>query len=311
MAFGEVVASSGYVSRLKARAWVGPVLMLSSAFIFSLMDCLIKFLNPSFRIWDIAFYRFGCGMAILVLLFGRHGNPFSTPDMKLLLVRGIAGCLSFLALVYALRMIPLSTAMVLFYSYPAFATLFASLFSYEKAGIQIVWAVLAFCGVVVFLDPHLEGGLLGQVMSLLGAAFAGIAVASIRKASKTNGPVIIYLYFCVTGAVVSFLPFVAGPRIPVTLTDGLMVAGIICTSVVAQLLMNHGFRYCGTCEGGLLLTSEVIFVAIYGFVFLGESITWRFWVGGMMILGSIVALSLSMPGARVLAPGKDGNGGRL
>ena len=39
------------------------------------------------------------------------------------------------------------------------------------------------------------------------------------------------------------------------------------------------------------MSSEVIFTAVVGIVFLGDPTTLRFWVGGLMILGSVVALN--------------------
>jgi hypothetical protein len=58
-------------------ATVGALLMLASAFLFAVLDGLIKLLGPPFRIWDIAFYRFACGLAILVLIMGRNFLCFS------------------------------------------------------------------------------------------------------------------------------------------------------------------------------------------------------------------------------------------
>ena len=39
------------------------------------------------------------------------------------------------------------------------------------------------------------------------------------------------------------------------------------------------------------MSSEVIFTAIVGITFLGDPATWRFWTGGLMIFGSVVALN--------------------
>jgi len=50
----------------KASLPAGPLLMLASAFLFSVLDGLIKLMGPAFRTWDIAFYRFGFGLVILV-----------------------------------------------------------------------------------------------------------------------------------------------------------------------------------------------------------------------------------------------------
>jgi hypothetical protein len=38
--------------------------MLGSAFIFAVLDVLIKLIGPEFRVWDIAFYRWGGGLLI-------------------------------------------------------------------------------------------------------------------------------------------------------------------------------------------------------------------------------------------------------
>ena len=51
----------------------GPLLMLAAAFMFGVLDGLIKLMGPSYRVWDIAFYRWGMGLVLLVIIFGRQG----------------------------------------------------------------------------------------------------------------------------------------------------------------------------------------------------------------------------------------------
>jgi drug/metabolite transporter (DMT)-like permease len=134
-------------------------------------------------------------------------------------------------------------------------------------------------------------------MSLVGAAFAGIAVSAVKKARETNGPVIIYLYFCLAGSVISFVPFVGEPQVPTSTIEWLVAGGIVGTSLIAQLLMNEGFHHCSSFEGGLLLTTEVFFVASWGIIFLHEPLTWKFCGGGTLILASIVAINRRMVAA--------------
>ena len=161
--------------RPRANAAVGPLLMLSAAFLFAVMDCLIKYSGSFLRVWDIAFYRFGCGMVILLLVFGWRRNPFNGHNDRMLLLRGVAGSLSFLSIALAFRLIPISTALVLFYVFPAFAALFSALLFGERLTKDLIWIVLALCGVAVILDSRIEGGILGQIMSLVGAAFGRLA----------------------------------------------------------------------------------------------------------------------------------------
>ena len=271
---------------------VGALLMLAAALLFAVLDGLIKLLGPPFRVWDIAFYRFACGLAILLPILGWKGNPFSGQDRKLLVVRGITGCCAFLALVAAIRLIPISTALVLFFSFPAFAAFFSPLIFKETiTRDEILFVIAALGGVAVLFDFSLHTSLLGQALAVLGGGFAGLTVSIIKKLRETNGPVVIYLYFCLLGSLISLPPFMANPQIPRVPVQWLMLGGIVFSALVAQLLMNQGFRYCKSWEGGLFLMAEVIFTSILGILFLGEPVTWRFWLGGAMVVGSAVALN--------------------
>ena len=271
---------------------VGALLMLAAALLFAVLDGLIKLLGPPFRVWDIAFYRFACGLAILLPIIGWKGNPFSGHDRKLLVVRGITGCCAFLALVAAIRLIPISTALVLFFSFPAFAAFFSPLIFKETiTRDEVLFVFAALAGVAVLFDFSLHTALLGQALAVLGGGFAGLTVSIIKKLRETNGPVVIYLYFCLLGSLISLPPFMANPQIPKVPVEWLMLGGIVTSALAAQLLMNEGFRYCKSWEGGLFLMAEVVFTSILGILFLGEPVTWRFWLGGAMVLGSAVALN--------------------
>ena len=270
----------------------GALLMLAAALLFAVLDGLIKLLGPPFRVWDIAFYRFACGLAILLPILGWKGNPFSGQDRKLLVVRGITGCCAFLALVAAIRLIPISTALVLFFSFPAFAAFFSPLIFKETiTRDEILFVIAALGGVAVLFDFSLHTSLLGQALAVLGGGFAGLTVSIIKKLRENNGPVVIYLYFCLLGSLISLPPFMANPQIPRVPVQWLMLGGIVFSALVAQLLMNQGFRYCKSWEGGLFLMAEVVFTSILGILFLGEPVTWRFWLGGAMVVGSAVALN--------------------
>lgn len=270
----------------------GALLMLAAAFLFAVLDGLIKLLGPPFRVWDIAFYRFACGLAILLPILGWKGNPFHGQNRKLLIARGITGCCAFLALVAAIRLIPISTALVLFFSFPAFAAFFSPLIFKENITRgEVLFVIAALSGVAILFDFNLRTALLGQALAVLGGGFAGLTVSIIKKLRETNGPVIIYLYFCLLGSIISLPPFIANPQIPSLPVEWLMLGGIVFSALAAQLLMNQGFRYCKSWEGGLFLMAEVVFTSILGILFLGEPVTWRFWLGGAMVLGSAVALN--------------------
>jgi drug/metabolite transporter (DMT)-like permease len=278
---------------LKANLPPGPLLMLSSAFLFSVLDGLIKLLGPAFRTWDIAFYRFGFGLVILIGILGWKGNPFKTDNLKLMIIRGITGSFAFLSLITAIRLIPISTAMVLFFSFPAFAALFSFLIFGERISKSEIICILgALLGASVLFDYQIAGNLFGQAAGLLSGVFAGLTVCFIKRLRETNGAAVIYLYFCLLGALISFPGFISQPQLPRSGIEWLMIGGIVFSSIAAQLLMNQGFQYCKSWEGGLFLTSEVVFTSMLGIVFLGEMVSWRFGLGGLLIVGSAVSINL-------------------
>jgi drug/metabolite transporter (DMT)-like permease len=279
-------------SRFLNSTVLGPLLMLTSACMFSVLDVLIKMIGPQFRVWDIAFYRWGGSFAVMVLIFSWRGNPFKTHNIKLMVLRSVTGCLAFLALITAIRLIPVSTAMVLFYSFPAFAALFSYLLFRERISKgEIYCLIVAICGVAILLEFKLGDNSLGNAIAFTGGAFAGLTISLIKKLRDKDGPVVIYLFFCLFGALAALPQFMAYPVIPDAISDWLMIGGVVGSSILAQLTMNQGFKYCKSWEGSLFLTSEMIFVAFFGIYFLGEQTTWRFWVGGLLILSSVIFLN--------------------
>ena len=200
--------------------------------------------------------------------------------------------MAFVCLVTAIRLLPVSTALVIFYSFPIFSALFSFLIYGERMGkLEIACTLIVLIGIGILFDFKWGEGLIGQIVALVGGVFAGITVTLIRSLRENNGPVIIYLYFCTMGSLVTAPIFFQQPVLPGNPVEWVMVLGIILTSVSAQLLMNQGFFYCRGWEGGVFMSSEVIFTAVIGIVFLGDPATWRFWIGGLMILASGVTLN--------------------
>lgn len=270
----------------------GPLFMLSAALLFTLLNIIIKSLGPSFRVWDIGFYRFCGGIVVILAVFWRHGNPYKGNDIRLLMIRGCTGSVAFVSIVTAIRLLPVSTAIVIFYSFPAFAAIF-SYFLYREtlSKHQLFCIVGVMVGVGVLFDFQLAGGILGQVMALVGAAFAGLTVTLIRELRQKNGPVVIYLYFCTMGALVTLPKFLQQPAMPTTSMEWVMVLGIVFSSLTGQLLMNQGFFYCRGWEGGVLMSSEVIFTASVGILFFEDPATWQFWTGGLLILICVIVMN--------------------
>jgi drug/metabolite transporter (DMT)-like permease len=272
----------------------GPLLMLLSTCFFTGANLLIKRAMADFGIWDVGFYRFTGGLLLLLLLFGRRGNPFRSDQMPLLIVRGCSGTAAFLAYIFAVARLPVSTALMLLYAYPAFAALFAARL-YREPVARSAWGCLAavLLGVALLVDPDFTGpgdAAAGYLAGILAALCAGLTIAIVRHLKQRNGSVVITLYFCAVGAAACAAPFCAAPTLPGSAAQAAVIGGIVLLSLLGQLVMNRGFDHCRSWEGGLYMTSEVVMTALAGILLLGEPTGWRFWTGGALILGGAMAV---------------------
>lgn len=281
-----MAAENNRVIRMDART-AGPLFMLAAALIFTIMSTIVKLMPQGYTVWHLGFIRCFGGMLVLLTVFGRGKNPYKGHPLPLLILRGCTGALAFFCVVTAVRVLPISTAVVLFYCYPVFAGLFGFLVYREtlnRSQMCCIGALVA--GVAILFDFSLTGNLYGQVMAIAGAVCAGFTVTIIRSLRETNGPVIIYLYFCTMGALLTLPYCLAHPISPASGLEWVMIAGIILTSVTAQLLMNQGFFFCKGFEGAAYMSCETVFTAVVGIVFLQDPVSWHFFIGGLLIVGS-------------------------
>ncbi len=270
----------------------GPLYMIGAAILFTLMSVLVKLMPQGYTVWHIGCMRFMGGLLIILVFFSGQGNPFRGHNIPLLIFRGCAGSLAFLAIVTAMRILPLSTASVLFYSYPVFAAFFGFMIYKERINMGQISCMLALvAGVGVLFDFSFTGSTYGQAMAVAGAMIAGLTVTLIRSLTKHNGVVVIYFYFCVTGTLATLFPCIADPIMPATPGEWMMILGIALSSLCAQLLMNQGFRFCKGFEGGVYMSTETVFTAIVGIFFLNDPVSWQFLLGAILILGSGLALN--------------------
>jgi len=270
----------------------GFILMSLSAFFFALTDILIKYLSPMMGTIQIAFVRFSLGVLMLVPVMRARGEPFKGSSTRVLLVRGFTGTLAFLCLLQSIAMIPLSNAMVLFYTFPLFATLFSvPLLKEPLTRTEIGLTILGTVGIFVLINPSSHALTMGHLLGLLAACFAGITVVLIRRLRKENGPLVIYFYFCLIGGIIT-LPFFAARFSLPGLSQSSLLVLLAVLYLVAQIFMNQGFKYCKASEGSVIMMSEVMFTGIAGVLIFNDSLSLSFWVGACLIVGSGVGLNV-------------------
>lgn len=266
-------------------------LMTLSALAFASTSVAIKPLASLLPATQIIFVHFVMGVLVLGPILFLRGSGLRGNPGRLLVLRGICGTLSFFFFLRSIALIPLSNTIILFYTFPVFVALFSwLLFKTRIWKGELLFILTGVTGAIVLINPSFNSFNLGYLFALLSSAIEAVGIVIVRKAMQTNNPFIIYFYFCVTGGVLC-LPFSQGFRTP-DLHGGFLLVFSALVSLVAQVLMNQGFKFCRATEGSLILVSEVAFVGAGGILIFKDPVTSNFLIGALLIVASGVGLNL-------------------
>jgi drug/metabolite transporter (DMT)-like permease len=272
-------------------------LMALSALVFASSSVAIKPLASVLPAPQIIFVHFLTGILVLGPVLFLRGSGLRGNPAWVLVLRGLCGTLSFFFFLRSLNLIPLSSTIVLFCAYPVFVVVFSCLLS--KMTIEKKDLLLIFTGVTgatILINPSFHSFNLGYIYALLSSAMEAMGIVIVAKARQTNNPFIIHLYFCATGGMLS-LPFAQGFRMP-DVDGGFLLAFSALASLVGQVLMNQGLKFCKPTEGSLILMSEVVFVGAGGILIFKDPVTAHFLVGALLVVASGVGLTLARKKSR-------------
>ena len=113
----------------------------------------------------------------------------------------LTGSVALLSIVAPIRLLPLSTAMVIVYTYPAFAAFFAVWLYGNRIRLTGGGCILVIiAGGWMLFEFEASRRPLGEFLALTGAILFGLTVTLIRSLRQHSGPVIIYFYIFVQWA---------------------------------------------------------------------------------------------------------------
>jgi drug/metabolite transporter (DMT)-like permease len=210
----------------------------------------------------------------------------------------------------ALRHIPAGLAALLLYSFPALVALLQVFVFRERLG-RVKWlaVVLALGGTALTVDLEAgaakpEGILLGLLAALLYAVYV---VLSARLAGEAGPLATSTLILCSASATMGVLVVMRGAAFPTTSTGWVAVLALALVSTVAAVLLFFiGMVRIGPVNTSLMSTLEPLTAVVIGALFMGERLSARQLLGGLLILFAAVMLARAGAPRPSEAPRKDG-----
>jgi len=287
---GRFVTSAG-------KRWVGTVLIVLAALFYGAMNISIKLSTDHLSVWQTAMGRFAMGVALIPILTWQLRLDLFGRQRWLLLFRGVSATGAFLLLVQAMKMIPLSITMILFYLWPVFSCLLSSWIAGEQTT-KREWGFVggAVLGAVFILWPDQASAMfnIGYFFALGSSLLAGLAIILVRRLGRDNNPFTLYFYFCLVGGIICIGPLIGQDSsfLPVSATGWFGLIAVAVFAMTAQMLMNQGMKYMNAPKTGVLMLMEVLVATFFGVFYLGEPLSIKILCGAGLILGCGVALIL-------------------
>lgn len=261
-------------------------------------------------------FAFAClGMAPL-LLFGRHRVRFTRGETVTLLISAALGVpVQFLLQFHGLALTTVSHAALMVGAMPVLLAAAAALFAGERLD-SVGWLALfaSTTGAALIVmgggrtpagrdQPSLAGDLL--VVASLFTALAWILLS--KKLMQTHSPPVVTAYTILSGSAMlavcvlgpwALSPWTHRPADPPPLAHistlawiALAASGLFCTALTT-FLWNWGIHHVPASRAGVFLNIEPALGSFLGVELLGERLGRFAWLGGALILGAAVTLTV-------------------
>lgn len=260
---------------------------------------------------DIAFFRFLFTTIIFWAVIAARGMwrrqpvaaPGSVPPLPRLrlFLLGAFFVGESLTAFWGLERLPSATFVVLFYTYPAMVAIL-SMFLGERLSSTAWLAIAGTLFGVILTTPDFSAGLgggnfIGVFMALADALMVAVYFLVINRLTRGQTDMLRISAITTTGAVTLMVVLVLFTGVRMPQGDAWLYLGLLAliSTALPVFALNAGIHKLGATRAAIIATCEPIFTAVLALIFLGEAIQPIQWVGGAVIIGSVILLQVRRP----------------
>ena len=269
--------------------------MIFGSVCFGTMNALVKWTSFHADVWMIIMVR-SAVIALAVAIFATsRGLSLKVSDKRKMLLRCVVGLTAMILYFTALGRIPIGQAVTLQYTAPLFVALLSGRVIRERVEPMVALLVgSAFAGIVLIVSPDLSSIDSDALLALGSGFFAAMAymyVRELRNTDSASSVVFWFAAFSVVGSILQALPDVAG-------LEWKTVAALIGIGIGAgggQVGITMAYHRANAAWVSAFSYLTVIVATFYGFTLFNETLGASDWLGGLLIVGSGIALIFMAP----------------
>jgi len=249
------------------------------------MDLLVKW-SSDYPTGEVLFFRGFFGLLPTYFLIPKRKLKtfYTTERSKEHLFRCLMGLMALIAIVVALRELPLAVVVSLSYAAPLFITVLSIFLLSEKVGIFRWLAVfIGFIGVIIIAEPGFKGMNYLYFLPLIFCIGMAFVTITIRKLSTTEPIWLISIFFTITISIAGLATIPMGWIIP-NFQDFILLALIGVTGGSANLFLTQSYKLSEVSLVAPLKYLALIFAIIFGFLIWNEIPTVKTLVGASLVI---------------------------
>jgi len=270
----------------------GIVWALIATVLFTVAATLAKISVNEYHVLQILFFRqIVVFLSTLPSIVATFPESLKTNYPLLHAIRLIGAFIALSCSIWAVAVLPLTTAITLGFVQAFFVTLLAALVLKEHIGVhRITVLIMGFAGVLIIMRPGVAGLVdLYTLIPVLGAAGAAIAIIAVRKLSQTDSTATLLVYQSVFVGALAAIPlfwlWVTPDRTGLVL---LLAIGVV--SATGQWVGVKALRLGEASVIANINYTSLFFSAVLGYLVFSELPDKYTLIGAMLIIGSSVYL---------------------
>ena len=259
---------------------LGILYMFLAVCTFSVMDLLVKW-SGEYPTGEVLFFRgfFGLLPTFFLIPKNKLKTFYKTNRPKEHLFRCLMGLIALVAIVIALRKLPLAVVVSLSFAAPLFITVLSIFLLSEKVGLFRWGAVLiGFIGVIVISEPGFDQMNIYYLLPLIFCIGMAFVTITIRKLSTSEPIWLISIFFTITISIAGLFTISMGWKMP-DLKDFILLALIGVTGGSANLFLTQSYKLSEVSLVAPLKYLSLVFAVIFGYLIWNEVPTFKTLIG--------------------------------
>ena len=269
---------------------LGFLYMFLSVCTFSVMDLLVKW-SSDYPTGEVLFFRgfFGLLPTYFLIPKSKLKTFYTTERSKEHLFRCLMGLMALIAIVVALRELPLAVVVSLSYAAPLFITVLSIFLLSEKVGVfRWLAVIIGFIGVIIIAEPGFKGMNYLYFLPLIFCIGMAFVTITIRKLSTTEPIWLISIFFTITISIAGLATIPMGWKMP-NFQDFILLALIGVTGGSANLFLTQSYKLSEVSLVAPLKYLALVFAIFFGYFIWNEIPTIKTLIGAsLVVLASLI-----------------------